>query len=213
MRRLGPLLTLLALAVLLPGGCPWLATTGNQAAGTVSNADGSSDGSQADAGLDDLARQYPGCNEPAEADAWRAEVLRLVNEERAAYGSPPVAWSDPLGEEAASYACQLIYYDFFSHVNPVTNSNLGDRAAAAGYEFSIVGENLAAGQPTPAAAVADWMASPCHRQNIINPAFTELGVGVRLGGDLQFYWVQEFGRPLSAGPIDPLEYHDPECTE
>jgi uncharacterized protein YkwD len=159
---------------------------------------------------DELTVIFPGCEDPAEGAVWKDEVLQLVNAERAARGVAPVVWNDTLADQATQYACELIAYDFFDHVNPSTGSTLGTRTADFGYDFWIVGENLAAGQRTPAEVVADWMNSPCHRQNVINPAFTELGIGIRIGGDYGLYWVQEFGRPFALG--DPgASFHDPDC--
>lgn len=51
-----------------------------------------------------------------------------------------------------------------------------------------LGENIARGQQTAAVAVQQWMASPAHRQAILQSLFRETGVGVY--GDV---WVQEFG--------------------
>ncbi len=162
---------------------------------------------------DALTVGFPACSEPIEAVAWRATVLRLVNQQRAANGLQPVTRSATLEAQATQYACELIHYDFFDHENRFTGTTLGDRAAEFGYEYWIIGENLAAGQQTPAQAVGDWMASPCHRENVLNPAFIELGVGVRIGGTYGVYWVQEFGLPLEAerytGPI----YEDPGCDD
>jgi uncharacterized protein YkwD len=60
-----------------------------------------------------------------------------------------------------------------------------------GFAWRTVGENIARGQPTPAALVDAWMNSPGHCQNLLNPAFTQLGVG-RYGQ----LWTQDFGAPL-----------------
>ncbi len=169
------------------------------------------DTSDATAFPDALTVDYPGCDEPVEAAFWRSEVLRLVNVERVAGGLDPVVTNATLEDQATQYACELIFYDFFGHENPSTGSTLKDRAGEFGYVYWIIGENLAAGQLSPAAAVADWMDSPCHRENIMNPVFTELGIGIRYGGDYGYYWVQEFGRPFTAEqPTEPT-YQDPEC--
>jgi len=161
---------------------------------------------------DALTVRYPGCEVPVEGDFWRAEVLRLVNQERAARGLAELTANPTLEQEATQYACELIFYDYFGHSNPITGSGLSERAVDSGYDYWIIGENLAAGQQTPVKAVADWMASPCHRENVLNPAFTEIGIGIRTGGDYGTYWVQEFGRPFDVGPYDGPEYHDPECV-
>ncbi len=142
-----------------------------------------------------------GCRTPNDAAAWAAEVLRLTNEARLAIGVDPVEWSAPLASQAEEYACEMIDLDFFAHVNPETGSTLRDRADSFSYEYWAIGENLAGGQTTPAQVVREWLESPSHRENLLNPAYTELGVGVRIGGEYRIYWVQEFGRPLAEGPF------------
>lgn len=168
--------------------------------GTVTPDDGADtpDGQpEADAaGTDDaLSAEFPGCAPAAEGEAWRAEVLQLVNDERAAWGLDPLSHSQTLEDQAEQYACEMIYYGFFAHDNPVTGSELPDRAAEFGYDYWVIGENLAAGQPTPVRVVQDWMGSPGHRANILDERFTEAGVGVRVGGEYGIYWVLEFGLP------------------
>ncbi len=196
------------------GGCPGPANPGG--GGTVNTAGGVVTGDGRGGGVsgapDVLAERYPGCAEAADGDAWRDEVLRLVNEARRREGLAPLAWNPLLEAQATAYACEMIHYGFFSHNNPVTGSSLADRVSEFGYEYWTVGENLAAGQRTPEEVVRAWLESPCHKQNILNPAFTELGVGVRVGGYYGVYWVQEFGRPLSAGPYTGPVLHVPGCA-
>jgi uncharacterized protein YkwD len=66
---------------------------------------------------------------------------------------------------------------------------------AQGYRFHRAAENIAAGQPSPAAVVAAWMGSSGHRANIVDCRLTELGVGVAVGGSYRVYWTQDFGTP------------------
>ncbi len=79
---------------------------------------------------------------------------------------------------------------YFSHSDP---DGLGpdDRLALALYEWSGWGENIAQGQPTPDAVVQAWMQSDGHCSNIMNPFFTEIGIGHYDGN----YWTQSFGSP------------------
>jgi uncharacterized protein YkwD len=73
--------------------------------------------------------------------------------------------------------------------------NFADRDGQAGYtDWSDIGENIAAGYPTPESVVAGWMASPGHRENILSAQFTEIGVGMANGGgSYGMYWTEEFG--------------------
>jgi len=208
------LVTLAVVATLLMGGCPLLlpaddpgasagtsgrSTPSSGSAGSTGGAAGTAAGG-ATVGSAGQSSSDPDCSRPLHEDTWKAEVLRLVNAERARHGVGALTWSAALEAAATSYACELISDDFFAHVNPRTGSTLASRVRAAGYEYWMVGENLAAGHTDPASVVSDWMNSPEHRENILNPAFTEMGVGVRTGGDYGIYWVQELGRPRSAGP-------------
>jgi uncharacterized protein YkwD len=223
-----PTLSVLGLCVVLIAGCPLQsesnpagsidtgiggATFDNDNSGGDTSRPGVSGESSTvtDTVADGLTVEFPGCREPSTTQLWAAEVLRLVNDEREAVGVAPVVWSDQLAEQASQYACEMIYYGFFDHVNPSTGSTLSARASDFDYDYWIIGENLAAGQRSPVEVVWDWMHSPCHRENLLNPAFTELGIGIRYGGDYGYYWVQEFGRPFAEAPYRGEEYHDPEC--
>ena len=198
MIRIRPLLSLVTVLAVLSGGCP-LGTDPNGGSSASSSGGSSSSGAGSILGSQDfqdqLAEQFPGCSEPADGDDWRDEILRLANLERERAGLLPLTQNQTLEDLATQYACEMIYYDFFDHEHAVTGSRPTDRATESGYDWLAFAENLAAGQPTPARAMADWMASEGHRENILSPQFTELGVGVRTGGQFQTYWVQEFGRP------------------
>ena len=137
--------------------------------------------------------EFPECHIPPEEDEWAAQVLDLVNQERTSRGLNALQANAGLAREADIEACEMIHYDYFDHVNPVTGTTPMDRFAASGFKGLIFGENLAAGVPTPAEVVTGWMNSPDHRDNILDPEFTHLGVGVRLGGEYRIYWVQLFG--------------------
>lgn len=171
--------------------------------GSAGNATPGTSGDSADPSFDDqLASEFPSCLEPRDVDAMRQEIFDLVNEERAKFGLNLVVRNETLENQATEYACEMIQYDFFAHVNPVTGSTLRERTREFGYPFLVVGENLAAGQSTPQEAMNAWIASSEHRENLLDPRFVELGVGIRSGGSFGIYWVQEFGRPISAGETD-----------
>ncbi len=137
------------------------------------------------------------CEVPSQAYEWQHEIVHLVNLERQARGLGPVRSNALLAWIADQYACEMIEYDFFAHVNPYTGEGPGGRASKVGYAYSTLGENLAAGQATPQEVMDDWMNSTeGHRENILHSAWEEIGVGVRLGGTYGIYWVQEFGKPI-----------------
>jgi len=138
------------------------------------------------------------CGTPDNSEELVAELIRLVNEERASQGLDPVSPNPVLTAVAADYACTMIEDGYFGHYHPETSGGPGKRAAAAGYHYQAVGENLAGGQKTPAEVIEDWMNSTGgHRENILNPMWVHVGIAVRTGGKYGTYWVQEFGAPWS----------------
>lgn len=135
------------------------------------------------------------CISSDDADRLADQVLDLVNLERAQAGIPPVVMSPQLKSVAGDYACRMIDDAFFDHVDPYNGHGPGERAAAAKYTFYAIGENLAAGQETPAEVMKTWMDSPSHRAIILDPRWREVGIAVRNGGEYAIYWVQEFADP------------------
>lgn len=122
-----------------------------------------------------------------------AEVVRLVNAERAKEGLAPLGTYDSLTRAAQIRAPEIV--TLFSHDRPdgtkcyTAMDETGARAGAYAY-----GENIAAGNATAAATVEQWMNSPGHRANILNGKFTHIGVGYQHadGSDYGDYWVQMF---------------------
>jgi uncharacterized protein YkwD len=139
------------------------------------------------------------CVTPDDEDRLADQVLQLVNLERAAEDLPPVVLNFTLSKIADDYACEMIENGFFAHRDPATGHGPGDRALLGKYSYAEIGENLAAGQKTPAEVVAVWMASPAHQAIMMDPRWIEIGIGVQFGGEHATYWVLEFGRPMSAG--------------
>ena len=138
--------------------------------------------------------------------AFTARVLELTNAERQKAGLAPLSPNAQLTNAAQTYSQVLATSGCFQHTcGPVPN--FAERDGQAGYmDWTSIGENIAAGYPTPEAVVAGWMASPGHRANILSPNFTEIGVGlVSSGGKYGTYWAQEFGsRPGAVLNFAPL---------
>ncbi|MFG3007061.1 CAP domain-containing protein [Streptomyces calvus] len=125
----------------------------------------------------------------AEAAAG-AEVLRLVNTERAKVGCSPVAANSALTDLATAFSDDMAARGFFDHTDP-DGDTPWDRAEAAGIS-NLGGENIARGQADVEAVMEAWMNSPGHKANILNCDFTTLGVGVHMGPGGP-WWTQNFG--------------------
>ncbi|MGV9991865.1 CAP domain-containing protein [Streptomyces sp. NPDC003374] len=126
---------------------------------------------------------------PAQAAA-EAQVLALVNEERAKVGCSPVAASSALTDLAEKFSRAMATQDFFDHTDP-SGASPWDRAAELGIS-NLGGENIARGQADAEAVMEAWMNSPGHRANILNCDFKTLGVGVHFGSGGP-WWTQDFG--------------------
>ncbi|MER0244515.1 CAP domain-containing protein [Streptomyces sp. HSW2009] len=119
-----------------------------------------------------------------------ADVLALVNKERAGAGCRPLSASGTLNRVADTYAGVMADAQELSHTGP-DGSTVGDRVTRSGYTWSAVGENIARGQSDAAAVMSAWMNSPGHRANILNCSFHEIGLGVEQGSGGP-WWTQVF---------------------
>lgn len=127
------------------------------------------------------------CRSPADAEQSADQIIRLINMERFERGA--VQWDAQLTQAAGDYACQMIQDDFFAHEHPVTGADVSARLSAAGYVFSVAGENLAAGYWSPTEITDGWISSPSHRQVLLDTDFARAGVAVRYGGAHGVYCV------------------------
>ena len=87
--------------------------------------------------------------------------------------------------------------NYISHTGR-DGSNPAQRDRRAGHPYRSIGENIAAGwQMKPEDSVAGWIKSPGHCANLMNPAFTEMGVAFAVdpGSKMGVYWTQTFGTP------------------
>ncbi len=85
--------------------------------------------------------------------------------------------------------------DFFDH-NSKDGRVPGDRMKAAGWNGgTYTGENIAAGNATAKGTVAQWMSSPGHCENIMDPGYKFMGTGYFYSASAKYkhYWTQNFG--------------------
>lgn len=126
--------------------------------------------------------------------AEQAEILRLVNAERAKAGLAGLTYREDLQWLADTRAKEIT--DSFEHERPdgTTVATKGTELMTdlqKNYNVRGIGENIAMGQPTPAAVMADWMNSVGHKENILRGEFTGIAVGIAEKNGVK-YWVQIF---------------------
>jgi uncharacterized protein YkwD len=127
-------------------------------------------------------------------DAVAQELVEAHNRERAEAKLPPLKPEARLMAAARQHARDMAEHDKMTHEGS-DGSSPADRVKKAGYPYLGMGENVAAGQETPAEAMRTWMNSPPHKKNILGE-FSEMGAARAEGDDGKPYWCVVFGRPL-----------------
>ncbi|WP_432062065.1 CAP domain-containing protein [Streptomyces sp. S1] len=135
-------------------------------------------------------RKAAAASTASRGDAAEAEILRLVNAERATVGCTPVNTDARLASLAGAFSADMAARGFFDHTDP-DGDTPWTRAQQAGVS-NLAGENIARGQTDAAAVMKSWMNSDGHRANILNCDFKTMGVGVYFG-DGGPWWTQDFG--------------------
>jgi uncharacterized protein YkwD len=128
----------------------------------------------------------------------RRAVLCLVNKERAARHLPGMVGNSRLDRSAQGWTNEMVSHHAFSH-----GADFASRISAVGFDWSNVGENIAAGFQTPASVVRAWMGSTGHCQNILSPVYRMVGTGVSDGapeGNDSGTWTQDFGLWMGQHP-------------
>ncbi|MCG3136579.1 MAG: hypothetical protein HJJLKODD_00413 [Phycisphaerae bacterium] len=144
----------------------------------------------------DNATSGASCQKAADETSLINTVLVEVNRERQERGLNSLSLDESLSVFAGDYACIMIEQDFFGHENPTTGQTFNDRLCNSTFRGYVAGENIAKGYVNPVQLVSDWMNSESHRANILSDEFVAMGLGIRISGTGQAFWVQHFvGEP------------------
>jgi uncharacterized protein YkwD len=122
-------------------------------------------------------------------------VVDAVNAARTERGLQPLTVDPELTGIARRHSCAMAERGFFEHTMP-DGTTMAERLKAAGRRYLAAGENLARieARDPAARAVAGWLKSATHRENMLSPRFTTTGVGACRGGRA-VYLTQLFLRP------------------
>jgi len=139
---------------------------------------------------------------PASREAALTAVTCLVNDERGAWGLPPLVRHARLDAAAGLHDDWMARTHEFSHAEsgPGAYESFVDRFEAAGYSWSAGGENIAAGYGTAYDVVQGWLHSAGHCTNILSPSYVDLGMDVSTGyvvsgtRQLSPLWTMDLGR-------------------
>lgn len=125
------------------------------------------------------------------------EVVTETNAQRASAGLPPLSYNEKLADAARRKAANMFSENYWAHNSP-SGKSPWVWFQQAGYSYVNAGENLAKDFGSTSRLMSAWMASPTHKENIVNPKYKEIGVAVvpgTLQGQDTVLVVQLFGAP------------------
>ncbi len=138
-----------------------------------------------------------------------SELTNLINGIRKERDLSPLTRNDRLDTAAEQHAAYMLQNRILSHSGR-NNSSFDERIRNEGYAFTRAAENVAFGSRSAKSVLDLWMADPPHRDNILNPFATEIGVGAaptldNKNGDEETYWSLSLAAPLSSSPEERRE--------
>ncbi|MEY8339038.1 CAP domain-containing protein [Lachnospiraceae bacterium 62-35] len=129
-------------------------------------------------------------NGSTDGDEFKAQVVELVNQERAKAGLSPLTINSRASAAAQTRAKEITAS--FSHTRP-DGRNFSTALSEAGVSYQKSGENIAYGQRSPKEVMEAWMNSPSHRAAILDGSYREIGIGHYRNNGVD-YWTQLFIR-------------------
>ena len=133
--------------------------------------------------------------EEVKAELFAKRILELTNAERFKLGRPSLKLDPSLTKAASWLAEDMALLGYFDHQDSKQRGP-SRRAEEFGYtDWLAVGENIAFGLPTPEQVFRSWQGSTKHRQNMVDPRYKEMGLGLStaLADPTAFIWVQSLG--------------------
>ena len=128
------------------------------------------------------------------------QAFGLANQERVSHGLAPLAWSSEAYVAGLAHSEDMLKRDYFAHISP-EGTDPAQRLYAAGVTEVTDGENLAFFEDLPLTqvpqrVVEDWMNSPHHRANLLNPVFTAGAISIAQLGNRVMVSEEFIGRPF-----------------
>ncbi|MDX8364640.1 carbohydrate-binding protein [Cytobacillus sp. IB215665] len=145
---------------------------------------------------EDQFRSYYGNPSTNLTEVYAKQIFDLANVERVKRDLKPFIYDETVSKAAFNHSKDMALRNFFDHTDP-DGKNVVDRLRNEGIlSFSLIAENIAAGQYNAIYANAGWMNSSGHRANILGNA-ERLGTGVYYNPDSQYriYYTQNFYTP------------------
>jgi uncharacterized protein YkwD len=133
-------------------------------------------------------------DKPVELTKAEQTILDLTNKERAKEKLSPLVMNPILTRVARAHSANMVRKGEMKH--DLDGKRPAQRVEEAGYDYKRVAENLAwTDGDTLENVMKGWMDSKGHRENILNPGFTEIGIGIARNDKGETYFTQEFAKP------------------
>jgi uncharacterized protein YkwD len=144
--------------------------------------------------------QAPGAG--AQASGAEQALFEAANRERVAMHLRPLRWDNTLAQAARQHSQRMAQLNKLSHQLP-GEEELGRRLVRAGARFSAAAENVALG-PSAIGLHTQWMNSPPHRENLLDPDLDSIGIGVAQGYR-ETFGTEDFSRAVAELSLDEQE--------
>jgi hypothetical protein len=131
----------------------------------------------------------------AQQSPQEQQLVKEVNRSRAEAGLPPLKTDDRLTAAAREHSRRMADRETLGHVLH-GEPGVAERLAATGLRFNRSGENVGYNSDFHGLHNA-FMNSPQHRENILSPDYTAIGVGLVLGADGIYWATQDFAHPVA----------------
>ena len=139
-----------------------------------------------------LAQSY---DQPENLQPQAEQLMALANQSRAQSGAAPLNWDPALAQAALAHCARMVAEGPIAH-RYNGELDVAGRAARSGAHFSLIEENVAVG-PDAAAIHDEWMHSPGHRTNLLNPQVDRVGIAVLASHGI-LYAVADYSQAVRA---------------
>ncbi len=136
--------------------------------------------------------------EAFEATLTSDNLIKIVNQDRLRQGLQPLKTNPKLNDAALAKARHILENGYFAHTSP-SGIKPWDFIKRQGIKYQFAGENLALNYTSAYDLENDFLKSPSHRENLLSPLFSEIGVGIVQGlyrGQKAIITVELFTSPL-----------------
>lgn len=147
---------------------------------------------------------YAPLAQTAEVSLGAESILSVLNQDRIKYDLSPLSANAKLAEAARAKAQDILKHSYFAHTSPA-GIQPWDFIKNADFTYSFAGENLALNYTSAFELQNDFMNSAAHRENLLSPLFSDIGIAVMEGiyqGKRAVITVQMFGSPAVSTTLE-----------